>query len=265
MTPELIAWDDMTSSEVAEALGTTKVVLIPLGAIEQHGGHIPLNWDTHQAAEFARRAVKALAAEGKRALIGPSIPFGPVADMRFSGTVNVKPSTLIALTKDVCHSLYHHGARSIVLILGHDESYGALMVAAQELVEETNDALKVIVANWLPSQKELEASLLKIPDGKKDTHGGAGETARLLWQFPERVRRDRFNDYVQDATPSRVPYSHALVLGGGIYFPRKEIIKDPSYTGIVGFPGIATAEAGDQLYEAGGKWLAEIIKEHCYS
>jgi creatinine amidohydrolase len=257
------AWGDMTSQEVSEALKETNIVIIPLGAVEQHAGHLPLAMDTYQAEEFARRAIIALANDGRKALIGPSIPFGPVADMRFSGSVNVKPTTMISLIKEICSSLYQHGTRNIILIMGHDETYGAMMVAAQELAEDTADDLKVIVANWLPAIKELETKLLGIPANKRDAHGGAGETARMMWQCPELVQPGKTRDYIQEVTASMVPFGHSLFLGGGIYAPRKAAIQDVAFEGIVGYPSLGIADIGDQLYEAGGRWLAEIIKQNC--
>lgn len=258
------AWGDMTSPEVLEALKETNVVLVPLGAVEQHAGHLPLAMDTYQAEEFARRAIIALASEGKKALMGPSIPFGPVADMRFAGSINIRPMTMISLIKEVCHSLYQHGARNIILVMGHDETYGAMMVAAQELNEETDDKLKVIAANWLPAIKELETKLLGIPAGKRDAHGGAGETARMMWQHPDLVQLAAGRDFVQEAARPRVPFGYSIYLGGGIYAPRKTAIVETKFEGIVGFPSLGVAAAGDKLYEAGGAWLAEIIKQNCY-
>lgn len=257
------AWGDMTSQEVSKELKETNIVLVPMGAVEQHAGHLPLAMDTYQAEEFARRAVIALASEGKKALIGPSIPFGPVADMRFAGSINIRPTTMIALIKEVCQSLYQHGARNVFLIMGHDETYGAMMVAAQELNEESGDELRITVVNWLPALKELETRLLGIPTGKRDAHGGAGETARMMWQRPELVLLPHARDFVQETAGPPVAFGYSIYLGGGIYSPRKAAIVDTKFEGIVGFPTLGAADAGDKLYDAGGRWLAEVIKQHC--
>lgn len=257
-------WSEMTSQEVGEALRGTNVVLVPVGAIEQHAGHLPLGTDNYQAEEVARRAVLILAEQGKKVLVGPTIPFGTVADMRFPGSVNIRPRTMISLIKEVCSSLYLQGVRKIALILGHDENFGAQIVAAQELVEETNDELKVIVANWLPPIKEIETQMIDLPAGKRDAHGGAGETARMLWQYPDLVQLARTPDYAQVAAGSPTAFGHALILGGGVYSPRKVAVDNPTFQGIVGFPSRATADAGDRLYDAAGRWLANIVDENFF-
>ena len=258
------SWGDMTSAELAGALEQTNIVLVPVGAVEQHGGHLPLATDNFQAEEMARRTVLNLQEEGRKAIIGPTIPFGPVGDLKFPGSINIRPTTMISLVKDYCYSLYEYGVKNILLILGHDVTLGALMVAARELSEDTDDDLKVIVANWLASVKPLEMEMFAMPEGKRDGHGGAGETARLLWQYPNLVLLDRAKDYAEDIVYSEVPAGSDFIVGGGVYAPRKTTNQDPDFEGIVGFPSVVTAEIGDKLYDAAGKWLAQIVKENCY-
>lgn len=272
MTEELLysvrgpkSWSEMTSGELDEALGKTDIVLVPVGAVEQHAEHLPLATDTYQAEEMARRAALNLQEdEGRGAIVGPSIPFGPVGDLRFPGSINISPTTMVALIKEYCYSLYRYGVKNILLILGHDVTLGALLVAARELAEETDDDLNVVVANWLASVKPLEMEMFDIPEGKRDGHGGAGETARILSQYPKLVLMDRARDYHLDITESEVPAGFDIVLGGGIHAPRKTTNRDPEFGGIVGFPSVATAEIGEKLYEAAGDWLAQIVKENFY-
>jgi creatinine amidohydrolase len=259
------SWAAMTSAELAELLKETDVALVPVGAIEQHSSHLPLGQDNFQIEEIVRRAVIKLAAENKKVIFGPTIPFGPIANLKFPGSIDIRPSTLVLIVKEVCLNLHRDGIKTILLCMGHDLSLGALMVAARELVEDTEDRLKVIVANWLPAVVELLPQAFKdIPPGKRDGHGGAGETARMLAQHPKLVATDRLRDYNVDAVRSPVPFLHPVAAGGGVYAPRKVTNHDPEFRGILGFPTIATAEIGDKLYEALSGWIADVAREYCF-
>lgn len=267
------SWTTMTSQELAEQLQLTDVVLVPVGAIEQHAGHLPLGQDNFQIEEIVRRAVLKLDAKGRKAIFGPTIPYGPISNLRFPGSIDIKPSTLILLVKEVCMNLYRDGVRNIALVMGHDMALGALMVAARELASETDDDLKVIVINWLPLIVQILPTILDrlppeltkdIPKNVRDGHGGMGETARQLWQNPELVVKERIKDYVLETAPPVAPFVSPIVSGGGVYAPRRTTNHDPAYEGILGFPSVASAQMGDEIYAALGDWVADVVSEFCY-
>jgi len=259
------SWSAMTSEELSEKIAQTRIAIVPTGAIEQHSAHLPLGQDNFQVEEIVRRTVLKLEAEGRPVIFGPTIPYGPISNLRFPGSIDIKPSTLILLVKEVCLNLHRDGIDTIVLVMGHDLSLGALMVAARELAGETEDRLSVVVANWLPAVVEmLPRAFEGMPQGKRDGHGGAGETARMLCQHPELVRADRLRDYEVDAYRSPTPFTHPVAAGGGVYAPRKTSNHDPAFHGILGFPTVATAEVGERLYDALADWVAQVVREYCY-
>jgi creatinine amidohydrolase len=259
------SWTMMTSHELAAQLALTDVALVPVGAIEQHGGALPLGQDNFQIEEMVRRAIVKLAAEGKPAIFGPTIPFAPITNLQFPGSIDIKPTTLVLLVKEVCLSLHRDGVKKIVLVMGHDMSLGALMVAARELAAETADALQVIVLNWLPFiVKMLPDTFADMPKGFRDGHGGAGETARMLAQHPNLVVKEKLADYRVEAVVSPIPFAGPVVSGGGVYAPRKTSNRDPQFGGILGFPTVATPEIGEKLLDALGGWVAAVTAEYCF-
>jgi creatinine amidohydrolase len=259
------SWSMMTSRELGDLLKETQIALVPVGAIEQHSGHLPLGQDNFQIEEIVRRAVVKLDGEGKRVIFGPTIPFGPISNLQFPGSLNIKPSTLALLTKEICLNLYRDGVKTILLAMGHDLSLGALMVAARELAHETDDQLSVIVANWLPAVVKLLPEIFEaMPKNKRDGHGGAGETARMMAQHPNLVRMDLAKDYNVDAFRSPTLFAYPVTAGGGVYVPKKTTNLDPEFPGILGFPSIATPEIGNRLYDALSDWLADVAREYCF-
>jgi creatinine amidohydrolase len=267
------SWTTMTSDELTALLKKTDVALIPMGAIEQHAGHLPLGQDNFQIEEIVRRAVLKLDAMGRSAIFGPTIPFGPISNLRFKGSIDIKPTTLVLLVKEFCMNLYRDGVKNIALVMGHDMSLGALMVAARELASETNDDLKVIVLNWLPLIVQILPTILDrlpveltkdIPKNVRDGHGGMGETARQLWQHPELVVREGLHDYVVETAPMAAPFISPITSGGGVYAPRSVTNHDPAYRGTFGFPSVASPEMGNELFDALADWVATVVKEFCY-
>jgi creatinine amidohydrolase len=259
------SWGMMTSHELAGKLMETDVCLVPVGAIEQHGGHLPLGQDNYQIEEIVRRAILKLDAVGKKAIFGPTIPFAPISNLKFPGSIDIKPSTLVILVKEVCLNLHRDGVKKIVLAMGHDMSLGALMVAARELAAETEDRLQVIVINWLPFVvKILPDTFPEMPKGARDGHGGAGETARMLSQHPRLVVKEKLTDYRVEAVVSPIPFAGPIASGGGVYLPRKTSNHDPKFGGFLGFPTVATPEVGDKLYDALAGWVADVVGEYCY-
>jgi creatinine amidohydrolase len=259
------SWGMMTSHELSAKLAETDVALVPVGAIEQHGGHLPLGQDNYQIEEIVRRAILKLDDRGHKAIFGPTIPFAPISNLQFPGSIDITPSTLVLLVKEVCRNLHRDGVNRIALVMGHDMSLGALMVAARELASETADRLQVVVLNWLPFiVKMLPDAFTDMPPGFRDGHGGAGETSRMLAQHPNLVVKEKLADYRVEAFVSPTPFAGPLVSGGGVYAPRKMSNIDPKFGGFLGFPTVATPEMGEKLYDALAGWVADVTAEYCY-
>ena len=256
----------MTSHELAAQLKLTGVALVPVGAIEQHGHHLPLGADNYQTEELTRRAIMKLQAGGRLAIFGPTIPFGPVSNLQFPGSINLKPATLITLIKEVCLNLHRDGITKIVLVLGHDMNFGAMMVAARELAADTADQLHVIALNWMPVLLDLlPGTFPGIPAGMREGLGGAGQTSRMLAQHPELVVREHYSDYLSELHASPIPFATPLVAGGAIYAPRQTTNNDPHFHGHVGFPRLADPKIGEHLFDSIAQWIADVVGEYCYS
>jgi creatinine amidohydrolase len=257
-TPKTIY--EMTSAEVAVALETTRTVLLPVGATEDHGAHLPLGTDMFEAREICRRTAVALAAHGCPVVIGPTIPFGvSTFHMGFPGTITLTSSTLILVLKEVMHSLYAHGFRNICLIHGHDGNLPQMMVAAQDLINETPDAT-VVVMNWMVELAKAYAKGDLIKSKKGESHGGEGETARIIATHPELVDLDKAQEFYLDPRDLRkIQSPEHMKTGGGLFYPTRSY-KDLTPVGSIGNPALATEETGEKGYAAIVDWLTMVIK-----
>lgn len=249
---------EMTGPQVQEMLTRTDVILIPVGATEDHGAHLPLGTDSMEAREICRRTALRLEEQGCPVVIGPVIPFGTSSfHMGFPGTVSISASTLITLLKEVCLSLYQGGFRNFVFVHGHDGNLPSMMVAAQELVDATPDATAVVL-NWMVALSKIYHTIQKSKKG--ESHGGEGETARLLVTHPELVDPAKGTAfYLKPEELRKIQSPEHMKTGGGIYYGVRSYKALTPY-GHIGDPALAEAETGEKGYDAIVDWLSMVIK-----
>jgi creatinine amidohydrolase len=249
---------EMTGDEVAAALKLSDVILLPVGATENHGAHLPLGTDSMEAREICRRAAVKLTAQGCPVVIGPVIPFGTSSfHMGFPGTITLSSTTLISLLKEVCLSLYKTGFRKFAMIHGHDGSLPSMMVAAQDVVDATPDA-NVQVLNWLTPLSKVYHTIQTSKKG--EGHGGEGETARILATHPGLVHPERGTAHHLDPkVMAKIQGPEHIKTGGGIFYATRSY-KDHTPYGHIGDPGLATAETGEKGYAVIVDWITMVVK-----
>lgn len=231
---------DMTWTEVDEAMKDRPVALLPVGATEAHGPHLPVSTDTVIAVEMAKRGAAKLKEHGVAALVLPPVTF-TVADYGagFAGTISIPPDTAAALLRDVCAATVKR-FRAVALVNIHLEPRH--VECLKKVVEEGK---KVGVSVCFPDiTKKRWAETLGEAFQEGD-HGGAFETSLMMAAAPEMVReRERISLPPIDgllAAIKRGAKTFAEAGGEDAYF---------------GDPTAASAEEGENLFEA----LAEILR-----
>lgn len=210
-----------TSAEFAAA--APRIALLPLGATEQHGAHLPCGADTFQVSYVADEIARAYPEPLWRL---PTIPITVSHMHRGSpGTVWLTNTTLMAVVKDVVLSLRHEGIKKVVIVNGHGGNF-----VVRPIVQDLNrdyDDLKVIL---------LEAStgerVFSEPSGS--IHSGESETSRVLHVAPDLVKMDL-------AVSTNVPYTQSFLL----YAPISKL--EP--TGVWGHATQATADKGRRYHD----------------
>ena len=231
---------EMTWTEVDEALEKRPVAILPVGAIEAHGPHLPLNADTIIATEMAKRGAAKLEEHGVHALILPPVNF-TVAEFgaAFAGTISVPPETATALLRDVCISAAKK-FRAVALANIHLEPKHIECLKAA--VEQANKAGASVCWADITKKRWVEnlGEAFKLGD-----HAGAFETSLVMAAAPDMVReRERISLAPVDgmmAGLKKGATTFAEAGGEDAYF---------------GDPTAASAEDGETYYEA----LAEILR-----
>ncbi|HSH70139.1 MAG TPA: creatininase family protein, partial [Deferrisomatales bacterium] len=230
---------DLTMPGFEEALDRTRVAILPVGSVEEHGRHLPLATDTWQVCESARRAA-ALAP----AIVCPPLHYGYCRSTRdHPGTVSISPGSLRAVVVDIGAGLHRQGIRGLIIASGHAGGIhmAALEEAGERLVERCEPLEVAVVCEYRLAQEAGATGLVKTAD---DGHAGEIETSRIQALRPELVR---------GTSPAEYPT-----------LPRPFIARDKRADwpgGVWGDPGPATAATGEALFEAAAGRLAELVRE----
>jgi creatinine amidohydrolase len=218
------AWPD-----VAEFLRTRpRVAILPFGALEQHGPHLPLSTDTIQADAVARRLAKRLDA----ALL-PAIPLGNTwSNDALPGTVSIAADTVAAVCADVAESVERAGFALLVVVNGDFGNRQPLQRAAEE--SAARDALPVVVLDY-PGLAEIGDAVKETPWAAPGLcHADEIETSMVLAVTPALVRADRMVAEYPD-----MPMDFGL---------RQMPLAPLSQSGVFGDPRPATAEKGERIF-----------------
>jgi creatinine amidohydrolase len=245
---------DLTSEEIAESITSTSVMIQPLGAIEQHGPHLPLSTDLIVAEAMSSALVDELGDELDLWLL-PSLAYTKSNEHAWSpGTVWLGPETMLAVLRDVGRSLATLPARRLVFLNGHGGNTGLLDVALREL-RLTHGLLTFLAHPFVPPDHGGESLASEAAGG---IHGGAAETSMMLHLRPDLVRLDR----LVSSVPNWLNEYEHLSFSGSVGFGW--LSNDFGATGVIGDATAASAELGESLVneslERLGAALAEVAR-----
>lgn len=220
-----------TQTSVDEAQRKSEIAVLPVGAFEQHGGHLPLATDTIIAGIIAKEL-----AEAYDLFLLPPITIGCSHEHAdFAGTVSISASTMIAIIDDIRESLASQGIHKLVIVNAHGGNYVLGNIVQQANVDHPNVMLFPTSKDW----NVARAAAGMETNGHEDMHGGELETSILLHAYPEVV-----GDNYTDADHLADDRSQLLVHG----------MRHYTTSGIIGRPSLATAEKGEAA-------LASLVQE----
>ncbi len=250
MTANTYYLAEMTWPQVADLAKRTAVTLVPTGATEAHGPHLPLETDVIIAQGSCRRAAQLLAEDGVECVITPPFYFGVTNfGMPFAGTISIPAETLTQLVVHVCESLAQHGFNRIVFSNHHLEPahFQALKAGAARV----NKSGKAHVA--VPDVRdERWAKTLTEEFRAGARHAGAYETSLVLAARPDLVREDQ----QANLDPVWIDLPDQIHNYGATTF--KDAGSEQAY---FGDPTKASIEEGQMLFDALGRMVATTVKE----
>lgn len=235
----------LTTAEAGNAGSRKSVAILPTGATEQHGPHLPLGTD----AMIAKAVAEKVATSMERVVVTDPISYGcSWHHTRFPGTITLRTKTFIALVVDVGQSLSSAGFVPVILN-GHGGNRAPLQVALTELAEAG-------VRAYAFTYFDLLAGRLGdiIPDSDTSTgHAGALETSLIMYLWPQAVKEAMIPS---GGTPSTWPDPHMFAQEPvSVARPFDEI--NPA--GVIGSPSTASVEKGERIFALASSRCQEVV------
>ncbi len=250
-------WADLTSQDLLSLDANRTVAVLPLGATEQHGPHLPLSVDTVLVDGVVNAALTHLAATDP-VLVLPTQTLGLSTEhTAFAGTLHLSPQTLIQLWCDIGASVARAGVKKLLMFNAHGGNVGLMDVVAREL--RAQHGLIVYSSSWYNLPLDADAmSQFSADEHRFGIHAGDIETSMMLALSPSRVNMAEAKNF---ASTSQERAKHYAVLGNGKSAKLGWHMQDYNPQGAAGDASAATAAKGEALVHSAGEQLALLLKE----
>jgi creatinine amidohydrolase len=231
---------DLTFPEVSQRLRATSILCLPIGAIEQHGAHLPLSTDVIVAEELTRCIVAALGDELDLWQL-PTISVSLSREHDWApGTLSLSIQSFVALLRDLARDIVRAlPARNLAIVNGHGGNRGVLDNLIHEL--RGDFALNACVIH--PFDLSKADTLATSPD----VHGGKSETSVMLALAPHLVRLDKIEPPVAPVDGDAIS---ALIFDRGVSFPWRTDDPRLTSTGVIGEAHAASPELGRAIIDS---------------
>ena len=231
-----------------------KVILFPLGAIEQHGPHLAVSTDTDIVSRVALNTEQKMSGD---IVLCPTLPFGSSHHHLNFGTLSVSNTTYTQFVVEMVESILNFGFRRIVLLNGHGGNITPVRQALAVLSHKYDVSHKpniALVTYWelggkiFAGQPPMQTPAL--------SHACEYETSMMLHLFPEKVFQDQIERAKRPDSNGYIPWEDDEPYKGVTMVKRTEFI---SSNGSSGEPQLATAEKGKYLIDHAVESLVEFI------
>lgn len=244
----------LTWQEVEEMPQKENTVIIqPIGAIEQHGYHLPLVVDAAISQGVLGKALELLSDEIP-AFALPTLYYGKSNEHDgFAGTVTISALTLSNLIAEVGKSIYQAGFRKLILMNSHGGQPQVMEIVARDLHQQFPDLAVFPFFTWrVPS---IVNELLTPAEREWGIHGGDAETSLMLALLPQQVKMDlAVKEYPRNLAPNSL-----LSMEGNL--PFAWLTRELSKSGVMGDATIASQEKGDRILTSLAQGWVTVIED----
>lgn len=247
-------WWDLTTQDFADIDAERAVAILPVGAVEQHGPHLPVRVDAAINAGIIARAVELMPAECP-ALVLPMMAVGKSDEhLAFPGTLTLSYETLARVWFELGESVHRAGIRKILFFNSHGGQPQLLEIVCREL--RVKLGMFAVSAMW-PRLIDMD-ELFDAGENRHGIHAGQSETSIMLHLHPELVEMHRAENFV----PLSVEIEReSEILGRGSSVSFGWQAQDLHPKGACGDATKATAELGAVTVERAAERLVVLIDE----
>lgn len=247
-------WWDLTTLDFAALDAERTVAILPVGAVEQHGPHLPVRVDAAINAGIVARAVELMPADCA-ALVLPMMPFGKSDEhLAFPGTLTLSHETLGRVWYELGESVHRAGIRKILFLNSHGGQPQLLEIVCRDL--RVKLGMFAVTAMW-PRLIDMD-ELFNVDENRHGIHGGQSETSVMLHLHPDLVDMNRAENFVP-LSVQIAQESEMLAPGGAASFGWQT--QDLHPKGACGDATRATADLGGMTVERAAERLLVLIDE----
>ena len=243
---------ELSDYDIKEYLKRNRMILIPVGSLEQHGDHAPLGTDTFIPNEISKRvAIK------KDVIVAPPINYSLSSSHKgASGLAYISSRTFLSLVEEICSSLIESGFQKIILVNGHYSNIGILTMACNEASKNASpDAQIYPISYWEALPEEQLNKYLSINVG---LHANVGETSAIMAIDPSLVDLEKAKEF----WPKLPKFKNSPVPALNAYFEAQfgSVYKTFKY-GVWGNPKESSSQKGEEFLDQIEKALIITINE----
>jgi creatinine amidohydrolase/Fe(II)-dependent formamide hydrolase-like protein len=229
-------WAELSWPEAEKRFKEVDIALLPVGSIEQHGPHLPLDTDAFDAEYLARRVAEACS--NPKPLVLPLIPYGvSYHHGGFKGTISISNDTLSRLVYEIGMSAAQNGITKLVVINAHGGNSPALNYAAQMINRDAR------IFACVETGETSDVDISKLIDTPNDVHAGEFETSTCLAVRPHLVQMEKARKLVPQFSSRYLNFTSKRGVSWYAYTKRL------SPTGVMGDPTKASAQKGKKIWE----------------
>lgn len=240
-------WEEMTWVEIEEYITRVDTAILPCGAIEQHGPHLPVDVDYYDAKYLARKVAEQCS--DPKPLVLPSIPYGvSYHHEAFKGTISITNDALSHFVYDIGMSLSRNGLKKLLILNGHGDNAPTMSYAAQMI----NRDAKMQV--FVDTGETSDVDLMNLIDTPNDIHAGEIETSTTLAIRPEMVDMDKAVNETLEFESKFLDFDGERGLSWFVHTHRL------SGSGVLGDATKANAEKGAKMWEIMIRQLVKFVE-----
>lgn len=248
-TKPRVLLEEMSWTETKEFLPNVKVAIVPVGATEQHGPHLPHMVDAALVSRVAKQTAEKLY---PKAIVTPTLQVGiSYHHLLFSGSLTISEDTMIRWCHDIAESLKHHGIDFVFFLSGHWGNAAALKIATREIREKLN--IKTITLGYWEVYPDEHRDI--VEDGEIPDHGCEFETSLMMAVREELVKKNWRRPPDAYGLEKKMAYLFAAA-------DEQNPIFGHSKDGLIfGNPEKATREKGEKMFDVISDEVAKFVNK----
>ena len=246
-------WSDL-SVEAFRGLAPSTIAVLPLGAIEQHGPHLPVSVDRDIIDAVVERSIPLLEEPLSVLFLPTQAVCKSNEHISFPGTLTLSAETVMRVWMEIGAGVARAGLKKLVLFNSHGGNVSAMDIVARDLRQQYG----LLVAHCSSYQFSASETVVSARDYRHGIHGGEGETSAMLAIRPNLVDMSRAEDF-RSAGEDWAQETPSIGVAGPVKVGW--LMQDLNEKGAAGNAALGTREKGEQILEASARGFVAFLHQ----